>query len=64
MQGERRRVDVPKSNRGLDEGRKYDYLMWQPARRTRIGHDEWARVAPGLKTLEDALTVFFFGAKC
>ena len=36
----------------------YDYLVVATgARHAYFGHDEWAQVAPGLKTLEDALTI-------
>ena len=36
----------------------YDYLIVAAgATHSYFGHDEWSRVAPGLKTLDDALTV-------
>ena len=36
----------------------YDYLVLAPgARHAYFGHDEWERVAPGLKTLDDALSI-------
>ncbi len=36
----------------------YDYLIvGAGATHSYFGHDEWSRVAPGLKTLDDALTV-------
>lgn len=36
----------------------YDYLILAPgARHSYFGHDEWAAVAPGLKTIEDALEI-------
>src|SRR5882672_4059797 len=36
----------------------YDYLIVATgASHTYFGHDEWARNAPGLKTLEDALEI-------
>jgi NADH dehydrogenase len=54
---------------GIDSGAKrvrldghdpiaYDYLIvGAGATHSYFGHDEWSRVAPGLKTLDDALTV-------
>ena len=37
---------------------KYDYLIvGAGATHSYFGHDDWSRVAPGLKTLDDALTV-------
>jgi NADH:ubiquinone reductase (H+-translocating) len=44
----------------LDGGERlrYDYLIvGAGATHSYFGHDEWARVAPGLKTLEDALGI-------
>jgi NADH:quinone reductase (non-electrogenic) len=36
----------------------YDYLVVAAgARHSYFGHDEWARLAPGLKTIEDALEI-------
>ena len=36
----------------------YDYLILAPgARHSYFGHDQWERLAPGLKNLEDALEV-------
>ncbi|MFZ4099937.1 MAG: NAD(P)/FAD-dependent oxidoreductase [Chlamydiia bacterium] len=36
----------------------YDYLVLAPgARHAYFGHDEWEKIAPGLKTLEDALRI-------
>ncbi len=54
---------------GIDSGAKrvlldghdpleYDYLIvGAGATHSYFGHDEWSRLAPGLKTLDDALTV-------
>ena len=42
----------------LDDGNAVDYdtlLLAVGATHTYFGHDEWARYAPGLKTLDDAL---------
>jgi NADH dehydrogenase len=37
---------------------EYDYLILAPgARNHYFGHDEWARVAPGLKSLDDAVEI-------
>jgi NADH dehydrogenase len=36
----------------------YDYLVCAPgARHSYFGHDEWEKIAPGLKTLADAVTI-------
>lgn len=45
---------------GLDNGQRlaYDYLLLAAgASHAYFGHDDWARTAPGLKTLEDALGI-------
>jgi NADH dehydrogenase len=53
------RVDVPRQTVVLEDGEiAYDYLIVATgATHAYFGHDDWARVAPGLKTLEDALTI-------
>ncbi len=53
------RIDVPRQTVVLDDGEVgFDYLIVATgATHAYFGHHEWARVAPGLKTLEDALTV-------
>src|SRR6266478_2393187 len=39
-----------------DQGVDYDYLILAPgARHSYFGHDEWEKLAPGLKSLEDAV---------
>lgn len=58
----------------LDSGEcvPYDYLILAAGAKTSyFGHDEWARVAPGLKSLEDAieirkriLSMFEYAEKC
>jgi NADH dehydrogenase len=41
-----------------DERLPYDYLVLAPgATHSYFGHDQWAEHAPGLKTLDDALTL-------
>jgi NADH dehydrogenase len=51
-------LDDPAGGPAADEEVPYDYLIVATgATHAYFGHDEWARVAPGLKTLEDALTV-------
>ena len=53
-------VDVPGKRVLLAEGPPlaYDYLIVAAgATHAYFGHDEWRRVAPGLKTLEDALEI-------
>ena len=49
---ERRAVKTPEFNIG------YDYLIVAAgARHSYFGHDEWEELAPGLKTVEDALEI-------
>lgn len=58
--GEAVRVDVAARKVVLEDGFSldYDYLIVATgASHAYFGHDEWARHAPGLKTLEDALDV-------
>ncbi len=52
-------IDVEKRRVLLDRGElDYDYLIVATgARHAYFGHEEWARAAPGLKTLEDALSI-------
>ena len=53
-------IDVVKKVVTLDDGSKlgWDYLILATgATHSYFGHDEWADLAPGLKTLEDALTI-------
>jgi NADH dehydrogenase len=53
-------VDVAGRSVRLDDGTTlpYDYLVMAAGARTSyFGHDDWARFAPGLKDLDDALEV-------
>ncbi|MDQ2931570.1 MAG: NAD(P)/FAD-dependent oxidoreductase, partial [Gemmatimonadota bacterium] len=54
-------IDVEKQIVLADDGKvtlSYDYLVIASgARHAYFGHDEWEPLAPGLKSLEDALTV-------
>lgn len=54
-----RRVEPEHHRVVLDEGEvSYDYLILATgATHAYFGHDEWRTVAPGLKTLEDALEI-------
>jgi NADH dehydrogenase len=54
-----RSVDVPRKCLALDIGElPYDALILAAgATHSYFGHDEWRTVAPGLKTLDDALNV-------
>jgi NADH dehydrogenase len=54
-----REIDVARRRVRLDGGTlEYDYLVLASgARHAYFGHDEWARHAPGLKTLDDALHI-------
>src|SRR5262245_40762464 len=56
--GEAARVDMASRRVVLTDGAElpYDFLIVATgSSHTYFGHDEWARYAPGLKTLEDAL---------
>jgi NADH:ubiquinone reductase (H+-translocating) len=53
-------VDITARTVRLDDGTalSYDYLVMAAGAQTSyFGHDEWARLAPGLKDLDDALEV-------
>ena len=54
-----RRVEPERRTLVLADGEiSYDYLILAAgATHAYFGHDEWRRVAPGLKTLEDALEI-------
>lgn len=56
---EARAIDVAQNKVILDNGELgYDYLIVATgATHSYFGHDEWARHAPGLKTVEDALEI-------
>ncbi len=56
---EARAIDVSNRLVLLDEGEvHYDYLVLATgASHAYFGHDEWAPLAPGLKTLDDALEI-------
>jgi NADH dehydrogenase len=56
---EARSIDVAGKRVVLDNGELfYDYLIVATgATHSYFGHDEWARYAPGLKTVEDALEI-------
>lgn len=55
------RIDVVRRRVELDDGKdaeEYDYLILAAgARHAYFAHNEWEAYAPGLKTLDDALTV-------
>ena len=58
--GEARAIDVPGKRVVLDDGTAiaYDHLIVATgATHSYFGHDEWARFAPGLKTLDDAMEI-------
>ena len=57
-------IDVANRNLTVDEGEgrsrvvRYDYLIVAAgARHSYFGHDQWEFVAPGLKTIDDALEI-------
>jgi NADH dehydrogenase len=53
-------IDAAKKAVRLDDGARveYDYLVLATgSTHSYFGHDEWARHAPGLKTLDDALEI-------
>src|SRR5687768_3790716 len=54
------RIDTKAKQLVLDRGERlaYDYLIVAAgATHSYFGHDEWSAVAPGLKTLDDALAI-------
>jgi NADH dehydrogenase len=58
--GDVRSIDTAARRVTLEDGAiaEYDYLILATgASHTYFGHDEWEANAPGLKTLEDALTI-------
>lgn len=57
LMAEAREIDLPARRVRHDRGELgYDYLVMAVGGRTSyFGHDEWARHAPGLKSLDDAL---------
>ena len=58
--GEAVRIDVAARRVELADGGvlEYDYLIVASgSRHAYFGHEEWERFAPGLKTLEDAITI-------
>jgi NADH dehydrogenase len=60
MLAEATAIDVAERQVRLADGASvgYDYLVVAPgARHSYFGHDEWEPVAPGLKSLEDALEI-------
>jgi NADH dehydrogenase len=58
--GDVRAVDTRTRRIRLEDGSTVDYdflIVATGASHTHFGHDEWAKDAPGLKTLEDALAI-------
>ncbi len=57
--GEVTSVDLAKKTLAVDgEGMTYDHIVLAVGAKTSyFGHDEWAKDAPGLKSLEDALEI-------
>lgn len=57
--GEARNIDVQARSVNVDGvSRPYDFLIVATgSTHAYFGHDEWARYAPGLKTLDDALRI-------
>jgi NADH dehydrogenase len=52
------RLDASTSSRAGGETLSYDYLIVAAGTtHSYFGHDDWAEVAPGLKTLDDALAI-------
>jgi NADH:ubiquinone reductase (H+-translocating) len=54
------RIDSHAKQLELDHGQKlkYDYLIVAAgATHSYFGHDDWSKIAPGLKTLDDALAI-------
>jgi len=60
LMGEARSIEVDRKSVLLEDGDRisYDYLVVATgSTHSYFGHDEWAPLAPGLKTLEDALEI-------
>jgi NADH dehydrogenase len=60
LMGEARSIEVDKKSVLLEDGSRipYDYLIVATgSTHSYFGHDEWAPLAPGLKTLDDALEI-------
>jgi len=60
LMGEARGIEVDKKSVLLEDGSRisYDYLIVATgSTHSYFGHDEWAPLAPGLKTLDDALEI-------
>ncbi|MEQ1804115.1 MAG: NAD(P)/FAD-dependent oxidoreductase, partial [Burkholderiaceae bacterium] len=60
LQAEVTAIDAGEMSATLDDGAKlhFDHLIAAPgATHSYFGHDHWARVAPGLKTLADAFDI-------
>jgi NADH dehydrogenase len=58
--GEASRVDVAARRVELADGARLDYdylIVASGSRHAYFGHEEWEQYAPGLKTLEDAITI-------
>src|SRR5205823_3751870 len=57
--GEARQIDVDARRVQLEDGvLEYDYLIVATgATHSYFGHDDWAKFAPGLKSIEDALEI-------
>src|SRR5512134_1569167 len=58
--GEVQSIEIDNKSAVLDDGSRipYDYLIVATGTtHSYFGHDEWAPVAPGLKTLDDALEI-------
>ena len=58
--GEAARVDVAARRVELADGAALDYdylIVASGSRHAYFGHEEWEQYAPGLKTLEDAITI-------
>jgi NADH dehydrogenase len=57
--GEARQIDVDARRVELEDGElEYDYLIVATgATHSYFGHDDWAKFAPGLKSIEDALEI-------
>jgi NADH dehydrogenase len=60
LMGEARSIEVDNKSVLLEDGSRipYDYLIVATgSTHSYFGHDEWAPLAPGLKTLDDALEI-------
>lgn len=58
--GEAKQLDAEHREVGLDDGARLGYdslIVATGAHHSYFGHDDWARIAPGLKSIDDAVEI-------